>query len=196
MSAGVVVMSLRGCSLLQEAADDMGPWGYILGTAPFRWRDARPSAFELTAWRSQALLWSTTFRVWLSCALLPARWRTEPPPRRPCSYCRCRNHPHPPEDPNWTWRACGEGPRSGLARFAWGDRLRREPDCFVCTRWSTTLGVGLFLPCGPQLDADTVSALPQRCMGVACPEKRLCFLRLPLPLRSRCFGVEGDRECN
>jgi hypothetical protein len=24
-------MSLRGCTLLQEAADDMGPWGYILG---------------------------------------------------------------------------------------------------------------------------------------------------------------------
>ena len=51
-------------------------------------------------------------------------------------------------------------------------------------------------PCGPQLDAYASPARLQRCTGVVCPEKRLCFLRLPLPLRSRCFGVEGDRECN
>ena len=28
------MMSLRGCSLLQEAIDDMGSWGYILGARP------------------------------------------------------------------------------------------------------------------------------------------------------------------
>tara|TARA_B110000483_G_scaffold182675_1_gene216056 strand:+ start:5162 stop:5524 length:363 start_codon:yes stop_codon:yes gene_type:complete len=33
-STGVVLMSLRGCSLLQEAVDDMGAGGYILGAMP------------------------------------------------------------------------------------------------------------------------------------------------------------------
>ena len=106
-STGVVVMSLRGCSLLQEAADDMGPWGYILGAV----QRAGPTLnLVLTKQRIQARLQSTTFQVWLPHDLLPAPWRTEPPPRRSCSDCRLRDHPHPPEDPNRTWRVGGEAP--------------------------------------------------------------------------------------
>ena len=33
---GVVVMSIRGCSLLQETMDDLGPWAYTLGTCVCR----------------------------------------------------------------------------------------------------------------------------------------------------------------
>ena len=106
-STGVVVMSLRGCSLLQEAADDMGPWGYILGAV----QRAGPTLnLVLTKQRIQARLQSTTFQVWSPHNLLPALWRTEPPLRRSCSDCRLRDHPHPSEDPNRTWCAGGEAP--------------------------------------------------------------------------------------
>lgn len=46
VSSGVVVMSLRGCSLLQEAADDMGPWGYILGAVQPAGTDPEPRTHQ------------------------------------------------------------------------------------------------------------------------------------------------------